>query len=40
MAVDPFLTIFIKDIGFVKIEVEIAVLVEVEVGAFLTIFYI
>jgi hypothetical protein len=40
VAVDPFLTISIKDIGFVEIEIEIAVLIEVEVGAFPAIFYI
>jgi hypothetical protein len=40
VAVDPFLTIFVKDIGFVEIEVGIAVLVEVEVGAFPIIFCI
>jgi hypothetical protein len=40
VAVDPFLTIFVKDISFVKIKVGIAVLVEVEVGAFPTIFCI
>jgi hypothetical protein len=40
VAVDPFLTISIKDIDFVKIEVGIAVLVEVEVGAFPAIFCI
>jgi hypothetical protein len=40
MAMDPFLTISIKDIDFVKIEVGIAVLVEIEIGAFPAIFYI
>jgi hypothetical protein len=40
VAVDPFLTISTKDIGFVEIEVGIAVLVEVEVEAFPTIFCI
>jgi hypothetical protein len=40
VAVDPFLIISVKDIGFVKIEIGIAVLVEVKVGAFPTIFCI
>jgi hypothetical protein len=40
VAVDPFLIIFIKDISFVEIEVGIAVLIEVEVEAFPTIFCI
>jgi hypothetical protein len=40
MAVDPFLTISTKDIGFVGEEVGMAVAVWVELGAFPTIFCI
>jgi hypothetical protein len=40
VAVDPFLTISAKDIGFVRKEVEIAVAVWVELGAFPAIFCI
>ena len=46
MAIDPFLIISVKDIGFIKIEegaevgAEIEVEVEVEVKAFPAIFYI
>jgi hypothetical protein len=44
VAVDPFLIIFIKDIGFVEIKIGIEVVVGIEVGievrVFLVIFYI
>jgi hypothetical protein len=40
MAVDPFLTISAKNIGFVEVEIEIAVVVGVEIGAFPAIFCI
>jgi hypothetical protein len=40
VAVDPFLTISVKDIGFVGEEVGMAVVVWVELGAFPAIFCI
>jgi hypothetical protein len=38
VAVDPFLIISVKNIGFVGIEIEIAVAVWIELGAFPAIF--
>jgi hypothetical protein len=37
---DPFLTIFIKDIGFIGIELGVKVEIGVGIGAVPTIFYI